>query len=72
MVHSPQSAGTRQEDNLRRKIIFCSSFPFCDGCHTKSIVELHERSVLRQRELRRDESEAGGDEKRKSDHLSKN
>jgi hypothetical protein len=73
MVQSPQSVGTTLEDNLKRKIIFCFFFSlFKDGCHTKSIVESHERSVLRQRELRRDESEASGDEKRKSDdHLSK-
>jgi hypothetical protein len=32
---------------------------------------LHERGVLCECELRRDEREASGDEKRKSDHLSK-
>jgi hypothetical protein len=63
------NAGEQPEE---RKIIFLLLvFLFCVGCHTQSIVEIHERSVLRRSELRRDESEASGDEKRKSDHLSK-
>jgi hypothetical protein len=74
-LQSPQSAGTMQGNNLKKESYFFAPFAFllCDVCHTKSIVESHERSVLRQRELWRDESEASGDEKkRKSDHLSKN
>jgi hypothetical protein len=72
----PQSAGTMWESNLNKeqgkKKFFGFFFPFLvDGCHTKSVVESHESTVLRQLELRRDKSEASGEEKRESDHLSK-
>jgi hypothetical protein len=63
-LQSPQSAGTMQGNNLKKESYFFAPFVFflCDGCHTQSIVESHERRVLRRCELRRDESEAGGDE----------
>jgi hypothetical protein len=62
------NAGEQPEE---KNYVLLFAFLLCDGCHTQSIVEIHERSVLRRSELRRDESEASGDEKRKSDHLSK-
>jgi hypothetical protein len=41
-----------------------TSVPYRLSVRTKSVVETHERSVLRQFELCRDESEARGDEER--------
>ena len=41
-----------------KKYFFSFLFPF----QTESIVEIHERHVLHWRKLRRDESEASGDE----------
>jgi hypothetical protein len=58
-----------QEDNLKRKKFFFflskTSVPCRLSVRTKSVVDIHERSVLRQFELLcRDESEARGEEER--------
>jgi hypothetical protein len=70
-VQLPRSAGTNQKDNLTRKKVFFffflvsnTSVPCRLSVRTNSVVEIHERSVLRQFELCRDESEARGDEER--------
>jgi hypothetical protein len=63
MVQSPRSAGMMQENNLKRKR-FVRFVPFHLSVRTKSVVEIHERSVLRQLKLCRDESEARGREER--------
>jgi hypothetical protein len=61
------NAGGQPEKKREKKITF-PCFLLCVGRHTKSIVESHKRSVLRQCKLRRGEIEASGEKKRESDH----
>jgi hypothetical protein len=60
------NATEQPEEKSQKKQNFFSLFVTVR--QTQSIVEIHERSVLHQCDLRRDESETSGDEKRQS-HL---